>query len=581
MPKDPDERLLGARRLVAERCLYGVDMNPLAVELAKLSIWLVTLAKGRPFGFLDHNLRCGDSLLGIHRLDQLTKFRKNPDDGKYRQIMFFQDRIKTAVAEAVEMRNRLRTVPIRDVRDVYTMARLDAEARKKLKAIELVADAMIGAVLRANGNTRAINSALDSLAMQAGQYLNGDEEAGEELSALAREALSIDLPPGKPPRRPFHWPLEFPEVFAEGRGGFDAMIGNPPYLFGEFRPRVISGLYSLAKGQWDLCWLFVERALSLLSSNKGGLGFVLPEAILAREEPALLRSFVVQRAMNLVIKHVGAAFRAGVSVFTLCLSLKPHLNDHYEYHSTTGELTRRSLSQMRATPKKAWTGDDGEVSLATEEWVCLERIAIISRGEEVGKKHLLPLEYAGASSGLIPVVTGAGVVSILCQPKATHLLPAVLIRKKESFYESPKIIAVKTGERVRAGIDYCNLVTLQSVYNIHLKPDATHLTPEFLCALLVSSAANRRFIEPTTRMKKLFPQITQSMLYAIRIPPVDETAVTNVTQLVREWISTKNHELLGQIDAMIEQFYTQTNTEQSFKENDLEKNNLKRRREDL
>jgi type II restriction/modification system DNA methylase subunit YeeA len=54
-----------ARRLIAERCLYGVDLNPLAVELAKLSIWLVTLAKGRPFGFLDHNLRCGDSLLGI------------------------------------------------------------------------------------------------------------------------------------------------------------------------------------------------------------------------------------------------------------------------------------------------------------------------------------------------------------------------------------------------------------------------------------------------------------------------------------------------------------------------------------
>src|SRR3712207_4769862 len=61
--KQPEDRIVTARRLVAERCLYGVDLNPLAVELAKLSIWLVTLAKGRPFGFLDHNLRCGDSLL--------------------------------------------------------------------------------------------------------------------------------------------------------------------------------------------------------------------------------------------------------------------------------------------------------------------------------------------------------------------------------------------------------------------------------------------------------------------------------------------------------------------------------------
>ena len=79
-----------ARRLIAERCLYGVDLNPLAVELAKLSIWLVTLAKGRPFGFLDHNLRCGDSLLGIHRLDQLTELSMDPT-GKGQQRLFGQE----------------------------------------------------------------------------------------------------------------------------------------------------------------------------------------------------------------------------------------------------------------------------------------------------------------------------------------------------------------------------------------------------------------------------------------------------------------------------------------------------------
>ena len=61
-----DERINEARRLIAEKCLYGVDINPLAVELAKLSIWLVTISKGRPFGYLDHNLKSGDSLLGIH-----------------------------------------------------------------------------------------------------------------------------------------------------------------------------------------------------------------------------------------------------------------------------------------------------------------------------------------------------------------------------------------------------------------------------------------------------------------------------------------------------------------------------------
>ena len=64
IPADPEERLILARRLVAERCLYGVDKNPLAVEIAKLSLWLMTMDKGSPFTFLDHALKCGDSLVG-------------------------------------------------------------------------------------------------------------------------------------------------------------------------------------------------------------------------------------------------------------------------------------------------------------------------------------------------------------------------------------------------------------------------------------------------------------------------------------------------------------------------------------
>ena len=227
-----DERLLSARRLIAERCLYGVDVNPLAVELAKLSIWLVTLAKGRPFGFLDHNLRHGDSLLGIHRLDQLTKLRMDPYDGPYQQRIFGQN-VAAAVAEAIEIRKKLRVIPIRDIRDVETMARLDKEARGKLEAVELVADAMIGEVLKSNGNARVIKSALDSLVMQAGGFLSGNEKTGVTIATEARKALSVDLPEGNPQRTPHHWPLEYPEVFQRENGGFDAIVTNPPFAEGE------------------------------------------------------------------------------------------------------------------------------------------------------------------------------------------------------------------------------------------------------------------------------------------------------------------------------------------------------------
>jgi len=229
-PKSLDDRLLIAKRLVAERCLYGVDLNPLAVELAKLSIWLVTLAKGRPFGFLDHNLRCGDSLLGIHRLEQLMKLKMNPDDGPYQQRLFGRN-IQVTVDKAIRVRERLRAIRVRDIRDVEAMERLDTEARERLKPISLVADAMIGTALTKGGQPHAISSALDSLAVDAGEYFNGNTEYMKTLALIADTGLQLPFQQGLARRLPLHWALEFPEVFSRKPAGFDAVVGNPPWQF--------------------------------------------------------------------------------------------------------------------------------------------------------------------------------------------------------------------------------------------------------------------------------------------------------------------------------------------------------------
>src|SRR5690606_28450502 len=109
LPTNVGERAIVARRLVAERCLYGVELNPLAVELAKLSLWLTTLAKGRPFGFLDHHLKSGDSLLGIHDLRQLTELRMKPHGA--RQLRLFGQSIERTVEEAVELRELIASMP--------------------------------------------------------------------------------------------------------------------------------------------------------------------------------------------------------------------------------------------------------------------------------------------------------------------------------------------------------------------------------------------------------------------------------------------------------------------------------------
>jgi len=270
LPRDTEARTIVARRLIAERCLYGVDLNPLAVELSKLSIWLVTLAKGRPFGFLDHNLRCGDSLLGIYRLDQITQLSMTPSGQG--QLRLFGQNVEQAVRDAIELRQQLREMPIRDIRDVDAMAHLDADARRRLEVPESIADAFIGEVLASSGNATAIEGAATMLTIHAGQAVAGDHNALDAILKRARETLSVDLPSGKPTRNPFHWPLEFPEVFGRTSSGFDALVGNPPFLgnrlwkgaLGEKLQWQCQMVLGASPGKIDLCVVFHRRAVDLL-----------------------------------------------------------------------------------------------------------------------------------------------------------------------------------------------------------------------------------------------------------------------------------------------------------------------------
>jgi hypothetical protein len=286
LPRDAEERSVIARRLIAERCLYGVDLNPLAVELAKLSIWLVTLAKGRPFGFLDHNLRCGDSLLGIHRLDQLTELSMTPGQ-KNVQMRIFGRNIEQAVAEAIELRTQLRQMPIRDIHDVDAMARLDADAKTKLEPPERMADAFIGEMFRTGGSGNTLDAGLTTLSIEAQQYIQGDTRAGQHILQRASQGLSVDLPEGKGLRKPFHWPLEFPEVFSNENAGFDAMIGNPPFLGGQritgvagtaYRDWLVSTIAEGRRGSADLVAYFFLRVYSLLRQG-GGFGLIAVNTI--------------------------------------------------------------------------------------------------------------------------------------------------------------------------------------------------------------------------------------------------------------------------------------------------------------
>ena len=144
VPTDTQERLVFARRLVAGRCLYGVDANPLAAEMAKLSLWLLTLAKDKPFEFLDHAVRCGDSLVGLHDLDQLRYFSLKADAS---DAVLFKGPLENAVDEAIALRLKLEGASSNTVEDVEVQEKLLHDADEKMARLRCAADLLVASEL--------------------------------------------------------------------------------------------------------------------------------------------------------------------------------------------------------------------------------------------------------------------------------------------------------------------------------------------------------------------------------------------------------------------------------------------------
>ncbi len=295
MPKEEAERRAKARFLVAQRCLYGVDINPMAVELAKLSIWLETLSSDLPFVFLDHALRRGDSLLGVTDVAQLQELRLKPawsTSGKgtplTRSLFVGMDEsgYTEAVASALEERQTLRKTDVLGIDQIRSQEDANKKVQERIRPIRLLADAFVGALLTdPKSGTKWTEKREERLNAILGQYAEfvrsatRDPESVDpaELDKIQRDVqrdLNVDLPAALPDRRPFHWALEFPEVFQQG--GFDAICGNPPFIGGKhitgnfgtaYRNYIVSVLAGGAKGSADLVAYFHLRAFQLLRAG--------------------------------------------------------------------------------------------------------------------------------------------------------------------------------------------------------------------------------------------------------------------------------------------------------------------------
>lgn len=255
VPAEAAERIAIARRVVADRCLYGVDINPMAVEMAKLSMWLITVDKNRPFTFLDHAFKCGDSLLGIAASSDLDWFYIDASTGQQRLGGY-----SGLMEQLAALRSRLEGLPSETPEDIAHKAALHEEAQALGWQLRILADTLsAGRLLHAQ--PKALAAHLDAAALS---------DIGS-LQASAQQQLRH--------HRPLHWPLEFPEVAAHG--GFHAFVGNPPFVGGQkitgsmgtdYRDQLVSYLAAGQKGSADLCaYFFLRAGLLLRAQGMAGL----------------------------------------------------------------------------------------------------------------------------------------------------------------------------------------------------------------------------------------------------------------------------------------------------------------------
>ncbi|MCX6054117.1 MAG: Eco57I restriction-modification methylase domain-containing protein [Chloroflexi bacterium] len=262
------------RRWVVENCIYGVDLNPLAVELAKLSLWILSMAKNQPLSFMNHHLKCGNSLVGA-RLDEIGNYPFSTTKKTPQQLHLFErdPDFKAAVEEAI-IKSRLiagkASASLEDVREKKTWLE---EIDQILEGYKAICDVHTSLYF---GNF-----------VEESKYMNMVKQKDVHLA----QSLSIA-------NQYFHWELEFPEICLS-RGGFTCITCNPPY--DTFKENTYFKKEEAA-GCGNLFGHFITKA-AFLNVNQGSIGFIVPLSFACGSSYENVRETIYRNYHSLYSSH--------------------------------------------------------------------------------------------------------------------------------------------------------------------------------------------------------------------------------------------------------------------------------------
>jgi hypothetical protein len=279
-----------AMKDVVRNCIYGVDKNPLAVELCKIALWLEAYNPGEPLNFLDHHIKCGDAIVGLAHRSELEAgianeaFKELPGDDKQIAKTFRDQNIKDRKERAVkatqlkaEFEKSTENSVQEAMAEYKTFNQLPEttpdEIERKSKAYKKFIDGKGFTFLKAMADTKVAQFFIPKIiANKDGLMTDGDfrlilsgYKGWQDRKVAKATAVALE-------NRFFHWFIEFPEVFNEG--GFDCVLGNPPYLgdkkqkkaFGDAFLEFVRSNYEV--GINDLVVYFFLRIFGLINNDK-------------------------------------------------------------------------------------------------------------------------------------------------------------------------------------------------------------------------------------------------------------------------------------------------------------------------
>lgn len=544
------------KRMIAKRCIYGVDKNAMAVELAKLSIWIFTLQKNQKLEFFDYNLRCGDSLIGSQektfsgRIDSNTKemmlFANNED--LYKNVI---ENFKEEFKKYFEFENV-------DEKKKYfeTVIKPNQQKLRYLANIELAL-----AFADKNDEIHSIYSSQKNKLLQIIR-LDQKNEYIEKLSKgkdvedwelkLFRAAKKIE-----DNYNPIHWELDFPNVFIE-RGGFDAVVGNPPYIptenLDDDSKIYFEKSYKSAFGRINIFPIFYEKAI--LSSNKTGyIGYVTPYTILKNQYFINSRKFILDNTTIVsIIDFQGTKVFADAIVDSVILILSKNktISKETKYIHTIKDFSNELYSIDIISENKFEDNIDYALSISSENSlieritknaVQLNSIVDFNQGVITGNNK----EFITDKKELpntVKVLTGSDFNRYNLNWNQQFLIydkeKLHRARKKEIFENSEKILLRQTGSYPIVTVDFEKYYTIDTIHNGIIINN--NFSIKYIIALLNSKLIRYVYEKQINETGKVFAQV--KIIY-VNTLPIPEISIEKQAPFIRlaDIMLSKNKEL--------------------------------------